>query len=61
MENQEELNALKVELYDAGKEVQNLRGVIGQIGQALGVAGEEMTIEGIINAAKAAAVVTEED
>lgn len=61
MENKEELSALKVEVYDMGKEIQNLRGVIGQIGQALGVAGEDMTIESIIKAAQSAAVVTEED
>jgi len=53
MENNEVVNTMKVEIYDLSKEVQSLRGFLGQVAGALKLEGESASLEGIGKAIQA--------
>ena len=48
MENVNENKELKVELYDANKQIQGLSNTLGNIGGLIGLQGEELTIDNIM-------------
>jgi|TARA_R110000764_G_scaffold91280_5_gene174361 DNA-binding transcriptional regulator GbsR (MarR family) len=47
-ENVNENKELKVELYDANKQIQGLSNTLGNIGGLIGLQGEELTIDNIM-------------
>ena len=47
-ENVNENKELKVELYDANKQIQGLSNTLGNIGGLMGLQGEELTIDNIM-------------
>lgn len=47
-ENVNEIKELKVELYDANKQIQGLSNTLANIGSLVGLKGEELTLDNIM-------------